>query len=242
MKRVLATVLTVGMLFPIAGCVSQKQYDELEQRVAALENDRNNTSTVDSISPTTEIVSNTDASAIDETEESTPEEVAGIYSLDDMSSEEIVNLILTYVATPSEGSTDDDFVARFPDDPYGSFSSGNGGGIDFPSGTYRDTVYASNYIDYVQWYYSYNMDGTIMIDNSNSLISVMVRISEYDKAVAIYEALSEVAYATYGDLQESEDGSHWGLYDFEYSWYDPTVLSLSLVNDEYSITYINYFG
>lgn len=241
MKKVLSTVLVIGILLSSASCVSQSQYDELEQRVAALENERNaNITEVASVSSESDT---NETTSIVESEESLPPEVTGIYSLDGLSSDEIVNLMITYVATPAEGSTDDNFMARFPDNPYGIFSSGNGGGIDFPSGTYRDTVYASNYIDIIQWYYSHNMDGTISLtDEYNSLISITVYISDYDTAVAIYESLRSVAYDKYDNIQESTEGSNWVLNDLDYYWYDTSVLSLSLTDSGYRITYINYFA
>ena len=33
MKKIITVVLTIGMIISVTSCVSQKQYDELEQRV-----------------------------------------------------------------------------------------------------------------------------------------------------------------------------------------------------------------
>lgn len=244
MKKAISLLLIFGLMFSVTSCVTQQQYDELEQRVAALENERSNSNSENTIDSSSNDASATSDAMPSNTEESIPDEVSRIVSLDGMSANEIADLILSYTATPIEGSTDEDYMTRFPEAYRSESISPNYtyGSIYFPSGTYLSTVYAESYVQSVDWHYVYNMDGTIHVpydDYSYSMVSVF--ISDYDTATEVYNILSAHVYDNHSNIQEITNDSSWGLSDSQYYWYTPTILGMSLVDGGYRLAYINYY-
>ena len=241
MKKILLAFLVASLVIPHCGCVSQSEYDELEQRVAALES-QCLTASDETVTSETEV----DYTAL--SDETVPDEAMLIVSLDGMSSSEIVDLIHSYTATPIEGTTDAEYMERFPSE-YQNYSinpsNRYGTEIYFPSGIYLNTVYASSYVEYVHWQYTYNMDGTIHVEYIpyDSYAKIQVIIADYDTAVAVYEQLSEEVYSRYDSVQDVSYDSNWGLtvsgngYQYEYN----SVLGLSLTDSGYRLTYINNY-
>lgn len=238
-KRYLILLIAAVMLLTV-GCVSDKEYKELEERVSFLESLHG--------------VSHNDIP--DETEQS--EDVSSmqsvstdnyIYDISSLSTDEIVKDCMYYFGLyPSQGQFVDDFEKSLKLSPASR---------QFDVSTEGQYYYSKGY--YFYYYKSSNdttpthdaicsifigglkneMDGSIGIvsdseRNNYPAIDLQIYIINYDRAAELYEKLSESLKPYYSSSKDSREGTYWSckagnLYD------SYTFLSMEKKTDYYEI-------
>jgi hypothetical protein len=192
MKRFVSVVLIIGMIVSVTSCVSQAQYDELEQRVASLESQVNATA-----SSETDAIAGTSENATEAVESVS----SNVWSLDGMTSDEIANLIFDLTAIPEEGSSVDDYLVRIQASPEESYSASSFTFTDCYSDQTND---ASNYIIYLSSGIDYNMDGTIHIPTDQYIApQITLSFSDFETASSVYNALHDYVNNNYVRVGES---------------------------------------
>lgn len=242
MKKSISIMMVCMMtVTTLSGCVSKSDYDALEERVSNLEqqinsNQTNDNSTIENESEEPEDVTTTESQV--------PEAVNIIWSLDGMTSEEIVDLIIEYTDIPDEGTTVEEYRSRFSVEPY---SSEDATLLCYFDGTIDGVVYASSYVNSVSNNFEYNMDGSIHVDGAwhpNSQIYVVV--DDYDTAVAIYNALHPIVLENYEVFEDVSEGTEWYVNTINEGSYNYYTLRLSYEENyqngssRYVIGYTNY--
>ena len=183
MKKI-ASILFIGlMILNISGCVSRAEFEALESRVDALE--QNNSSPITQMIETPII--ETELTFVSSEEIATEtEKQFQIYSLDGMSGEEIFNH-LTSISTsiPAENYADKFLVEPWLifDGSYRFWGSENG--------SYTNTnprpENLNNYIDQVDFWIQREMDGTIIADKS--AMHVRLYLNNYDVAADLFDRI-----------------------------------------------------
>ena len=222
MKKSISIMMVCMMtVTSLSGCVSKSDYDALEERVSNLEQQINSNQTNDNSTIENESQEPEEVTA---TESQVPEAVNNIWSLDGMTSEERVDLIIEYTDIPDEATL-----------------------LYFYDGTIDNTVYASSYVNSISNNFEYNMDGSIHVDGAwrpNSQIYVVV--DDYDTAVAIYNALHPIVLENYEVFEDISEGTEWYVNTINEGSHNYYTLRLSYEENyqngssRYVIGYTNY--
>lgn len=241
-KKISIMMVCMMAVTSLSGCVSKSEYDALEERVSNLEQQINSSQTNDNSTVENESEEPAEATT---TESQVPEVVNNIWSLDGMTSEEIVDLIIEYTDIPDEGTTVEEYRSRFSVEPY---SSEDATLLYYFDGTIDDVVYASSYVNSVSNRFDYNMDGSIHVDGVwQPCSSIYVVIDDYDTAVAIYNALHPIVSENYEIYEEVSEGTEWyvnTMYEGSYCNYGTLRLTYEENyqngSSRYVIGYTNY--
>lgn len=205
------TVFTCCILsFSISGCVTQKEYDDLEKRLTAVE-ERLNISNENPIAIEDSSISNGEINQND-VESAASDEY--IYVIDDMSVDEIVEECFYYFNNlPSEGQSFDEYEKTLKVQPPKSYGNGRYvfNEIDRAKAPEKDII------ESVSVEITSNLDGSIHIDRNYVYVNVELWIKDYDKAVAVYESLKTKLEPFYYSTIENKGSSEWKLSGY----YDP---------------------
>ena len=216
MKKIVSILMSSALLLSVVGC-SDNRYDDLERRVSALEEqiaeteEREESNDVIITQPASETVISSELTVVTEPEYQ-------VYSLEDMTSEEIYNLLISFTADVNTGDTLDNYPNRFSVEP----SSFYGYSYNFI------TTDASNYIYSVQVNVQTEMDGTITVNNS-SYVYTTLYLNDYTTASDLYDLLYQHYYNSYGDtvqyVNDDRSGTSWNS--------DIGYFSISMYVDDY---------
>ncbi len=254
-----AFAVALSICFLATGCGAsntdiselEKRVDELEKQVAELKENEVNTS-----SPTSQ-ERDTDAKDESTSEESTAEvseegpQVQYAYKLGDMSNDEIVEECMHIInSRPEAGSTLADYISSLHATPFGDPVLPTYGSMDSPF----TLVFTSDENGYEVYSAGCDvikriklggmqsaMDGTIdYSDMSPISVSVEMEIIDYDRAVAIYNALYEKLAPYYTDIHEFNDGTSWhvqgSIKTSENSSLGLSFVSMNKNNTSYTVT------
>lgn len=219
MKKSMIGVISSILILSLTGCVSDKEYKDLEARVSYLESQLG----VDnSNSEANQNADESDADANEENVDSTAsdsdesQKEAYTYYIDSLSTDEIVSACEKIsVNIPSQGQTYESYLSSFDATPvtYSEYENFEGGAINIlfrDENNYeqptRDAILEVD-VEGVQK----EMDGTIGHAGSYYQISTDMVILDYDKAVEIYDKLfnSAVLRSNISDINDDRASTSW---------------------------------
>ena len=228
MKRAICICLLSSIV--LTGCVSKADYEQLEERVSKLEQEQSRVN--ESTTTTSETSMATDPSISESDTETSKQGSSTNYSIEGMSAEEIYAECKSIYQTLSgcSGMTKDEYMYLLKVSSVDSYGDYN---------FYYDGYYDETITDCITYVYfdgvTEQMNGTIeCVDNP--WMTVYMRISDYQTAVAFYNL---IASDKYKDIIASNDqeGTSWSAQVRAPDGYNYwTVLELAKMNDAYSIT------
>ena len=194
MKKLISILLLGGMVLSLSGCISQKDYKDLERRVSNLEQKVGIVET----SNNNQATQNNQTSNIEET---TIEINNNIWSLEGMTSNEIFDECITLTKYIKTGDIQDNIISNFKVTP----EYINEASFSFTNNT--------NCIQRIYYEAIREMNDTYTVKNT-SKCTINLNISDYNLAVELYDKFYEyLKTLPYGQLDEygydNREGTNW---------------------------------
>ncbi len=223
-RKILAALILLSLCMPVSGCVSDKEYENLEKRVTYLENlsGASNSVSVDNSETGPTDNDNSDANNTEPTAEVSSQEPEFYYYVDELSAEEVAAEVESLLDNkPYKGQSFEDygngFNAKVRVDqsinyfgPYYFYSDGYDGVPDKDAITQIDLGGVSPQMDGTIGFE--DLDGEKYVD-----VKVYIAIYDYDKAEKTYDCLYDYLTPFYepgGDDRETTQWRSWGSIHF----------------------------
>lgn len=197
MKKLISILLLGGIVLSLSGCVSQKDYKDLEKRVAQLEQKQN-------IPQQTNITKNIQQT--NETEISTATNIDNaIWTLDNMSTDDIYTELINISKCIKTGDTKENILKKLKIIP--EYTSDTDFNLKYSSD--NDCISRINLQGVIV-----EMDNTYTVKN-NGLVYIYFNISDYNTASTLYDKMYKyLTTLNYGELNkdscyDNRDGSQW---------------------------------